>query len=182
MVRLGKGQAILGGYNGDYQAKIYSMTCSNRNCIILLLDRELSVPKGWFVAIPIPDTISGCITGGKKYFQKKPKRSIQANICLTPQIQTASSGHGSGTVFAKITTTIAIVLLMGGTAVDPVSIENSAQNANAKLETLTKSQMQEQETASAMMRPTLKAAILMAGTAVEPVSIPSTVLNVSASG
>ena len=72
MVRLGKGQAILGGYsNGNYQAMIYSMTCSNRNCIISLLDRELSDPKSDFVAIPIPDTISGCITGGKKYFQKK---------------------------------------------------------------------------------------------------------------
>ena len=77
MVRLGKGQAILGGWsNGDYQAKIYSMTCSNRNCIVSLLDRELSVPKGYFVAIPIPDTISGCITGGKKYFPKNPKRSL----------------------------------------------------------------------------------------------------------
>ena len=76
MVRLGKGQAILGGQeNGDYQAKIYSITCSNRNCIISLLDRELSVPKYGFVAIPIPDTISGCITGGKKYFQENPKRS-----------------------------------------------------------------------------------------------------------
>ena len=65
MVRLGKGQALLGGrtYQDD-QAKIYSLTCSNRNCIISLLDRELSVPKGYFVAIPIPDTISGCITGG----------------------------------------------------------------------------------------------------------------------
>ena len=182
MVNLGKGQAILGGDSGGvFQAKIYSITCSNRNCIISLLNRELSVPKGYFVAIPIPDTISGCITGGKNIFQN-PKRSIQANICLTPQIQTASSEHGLGTVFAKITTTIAIVLLMGGTAVDPVSIENSAQNANAKLETLTKSQMQEQETASAMMRPTLMAASLMAGTAVELVSIPSTVLNVSALG
>jgi hypothetical protein len=71
MVRLGKGQAILGGLsNDDYQAKIYSMTCSNRNCIISLLDRELSVPKEGFVTIPIPDTISGCITGGKKYFPK----------------------------------------------------------------------------------------------------------------
>ena len=85
-------------------------------------------------------------------------------------------------VFAKITTKIVIALLMGATAVDPVSIENSAQNANAKLGTLTNSQMQELETASAMMRPTLTAATLMAGTAVEPVSIPSTVLNVSALG
>ena len=87
MVRSGKGQAILGGRsNGVYQAKIYSMTCSNRNCIISLLDRELSVPKYRFVAIPIPDTISGCITGGKKYFQKNLERSTQANICFTPQI------------------------------------------------------------------------------------------------
>ena len=71
MVRLGNGQAILGGMSyGVYQAKIYSLTCSNRNCSILPLDRELSVPKGWFVAIPIPDTISGCITGGKNYIRK----------------------------------------------------------------------------------------------------------------
>ena len=76
MVRLGKGQAILGGKNGgDFQAKIYSMTYSNRNCIILLLDRELSVPKEFFVAIPIPDTISGCITGGKNFFQKKIQKA-----------------------------------------------------------------------------------------------------------
>jgi hypothetical protein len=69
MVRLGKGQAILGGLgSSDYQAKIYSMTCSNRNCIISLINRELSVPMGDFVAIPIPDTISGCITGGKNDF------------------------------------------------------------------------------------------------------------------
>ena len=66
MVRLGKGQAILGGRSNDvYQTKIYSMGCSNRNCTISLLNRELSVPKYEFVAIPIPDTISGCITGGK---------------------------------------------------------------------------------------------------------------------
>ena len=65
---------------------------------------------------------------------------------------------------------------------DPVSIENSAQNANAKLEKLTKSQMQEWEMASVMMRPMLKTVSLMAETAVEPVSIPSTVMNVSALG
>ena len=71
MVRLGKGQAILGGRSQIvYQAKIYSMTCSNSNCIISLLDRELSGPLIDFVAIPIPDTISGCITGGKNYLQK----------------------------------------------------------------------------------------------------------------
>ena len=46
-------------------------------------------------------------------------------------------------VFAKITTTIAIVLLMEETAVDPALIKNSVQNVNAKLETLTKSSMQE---------------------------------------
>ena len=89
MVKLGKGQAILGGQNdGDIQAKIYSMTCSNRNCIILLLDSELSVPKNRFVAIPIPDTISGCITDGRNIFQKNPPKYVyvQANISFTPQI------------------------------------------------------------------------------------------------
>ena len=61
MVRLGKGQAILGGQNQvAMQAKIYSMTCSNKNCIISLLDRELSSPKYAFVAIPIPEYRKNC--------------------------------------------------------------------------------------------------------------------------
>jgi hypothetical protein len=65
MVKLGKGQAILGGGSqSGYQNKIYSMNCYNRNCLITLLSSELSVPKGLFVAIPIPDTIAGCISGG----------------------------------------------------------------------------------------------------------------------
>ena len=89
MVRLGKGQAILGGNsNIGYQSKIYSMTCSDRNCMISLLNRELKVPKEYFVAIPIPDTISGCITGGKNYFQKKTQNLyvyVQPNICFNPQ-------------------------------------------------------------------------------------------------
>jgi hypothetical protein len=74
MVKLGKGQAILGGLSyAGHQATICSMTCSNRVCIISLLDRELSVPNKGFVAIPIPDTISGCITGGKNFFPKNFK-------------------------------------------------------------------------------------------------------------
>ena len=84
MVRLGKGQAILGGRsNGIYQTKIYSMGCSNSNCIISLLNRELTVPRYNFVAIPIPDTISGCITGGKYDFQKKLKSSLQKKLFFT---------------------------------------------------------------------------------------------------
>ena len=87
MVRLGKGLVILGGVSlgGHHQAKIYSMVFSNRNCNILLLNRKLSGPKSGFVAIPIPDTISGCITGGKKYFQKSPKRRI-----CTPTVYTTT--------------------------------------------------------------------------------------------
>ena len=75
MVRLGKGQAILGGSSNEVydNSKIYSMTCSNRDCTISLLTRELSVPRGIFVAISIPDTFSGCITKGKSDFKKKPK-------------------------------------------------------------------------------------------------------------
>ena len=76
MVRLGKGQALIGGNS------IYSMGCSNRNCIISLLNRELSVPRYNFVAIPIPDTISGCITGGKNYFWKLTLKSSIKLACV----------------------------------------------------------------------------------------------------
>jgi hypothetical protein len=68
MVQLGNGQAIIGGFgNGGFQDKIQLFRCTNRNCSIQLLDQELSLPREWFVAIPIPDTLSGCITGGKKF-------------------------------------------------------------------------------------------------------------------
>ena len=67
MVQLGNGLAIIGGYNGNgqNQDKIYLFSCKNRNCSIHLLDQMLSLSRYWFVAIPIPDTLSGCITGGK---------------------------------------------------------------------------------------------------------------------
>ena len=77
MVRLSKGQAIFGGKSNGvsvYHSKIYLMTCSNRNCTIILLNRQLSVPKGFFVAISVPDTITGCITDGKNDFQIKPQK------------------------------------------------------------------------------------------------------------
>ena len=74
MVRLGKGQAIIGGRSKQFQFgasnKIYSLTCSNRHCTISLLNRELSVARSNFVAIPIPDEMAGCITGGKNSFHK----------------------------------------------------------------------------------------------------------------
>ena len=66
MVLLGKGLAIIGGYgNETAQDKIHLLSCMNRNCSISTLSQELSMPRYWFVAIPIPDTITGCITGGK---------------------------------------------------------------------------------------------------------------------
>ena len=79
MVPLIHGQAVIGGEStvngvqiiGDYstgeaQNKIYFLTCSNMICTISTLSQELSVPRYWFVAIPIPDSMSGCISGGKK--------------------------------------------------------------------------------------------------------------------
>ena len=72
MVQLGNGQAIIGGFgNGNTnligQDKIYLFSCMERNCSIHQLSQELSLPRYSFVAIPIPDTSSGCITGGKKF-------------------------------------------------------------------------------------------------------------------
>ena len=70
MVELGNGQAIIGGgRSGIVQDKIYLFSCKDRGCSIHQLDQILSLPRYWFVAIPIPDTLSGCITGGKKLNQ-----------------------------------------------------------------------------------------------------------------
>ena len=67
MAGLDEGQAIFGGDNWyEYQKKIYFLTCSNRNCKIEALTKELSVPKSGIMAIPIPDTIAECISSGKK--------------------------------------------------------------------------------------------------------------------
>ena len=72
MVQLGNGLAIIGGWGDGHgiQAKIHLLNCMNRKCSISTLNQELSVPRQWFLAIPIPDTIAGCISGGKKC-QKK---------------------------------------------------------------------------------------------------------------
>ena len=76
MAKLGRGQAIIGGLvdlgglaNRVISQAIYHMTISNGNCLISLLNRELSFPYENFVAIPITDTISGCITESK-YLKK----------------------------------------------------------------------------------------------------------------
>ena len=61
MVPFGSGQAIIGGEgDGGVQRKIYHLTCSQRICNIQQMTQELSVPRGYFVAIPIPDHLSGC--------------------------------------------------------------------------------------------------------------------------
>ena len=68
MVPLGLGQAILGGRNDNFQndlTKIYTLTCSQRICQISLFGNELSLHRHSFVAIPIPDDISGCISKSK---------------------------------------------------------------------------------------------------------------------
>ena len=66
MVPLGSGQAIIGGYgNGEDQGKIYNFTCANRECKITKMSQELAIPRTRFVAIPIPDDLSGCTWEGK---------------------------------------------------------------------------------------------------------------------
>ena len=68
MVQLGNGLAIIGGHGAGYgpQDKVHLLICINRNCSISILSQELSAPREWFLAIPIPDTIAGCISGGKR--------------------------------------------------------------------------------------------------------------------
>ena len=67
MVTLGLGQAILGGRgtNDVIQNEIYHFTCYQGDCTISSLNQLLDVPRAYFVAIPIPDSISGCISDSK---------------------------------------------------------------------------------------------------------------------
>jgi hypothetical protein len=92
MVQLGNGQAIIGGYgNEGFLDKIQLFRCMNRNCSIQQLDQELSMPLFQFVVIPIPDTLSGCITGGKK-FHKIYQVSLQFKTCPNLSFFRVSAG------------------------------------------------------------------------------------------
>ena len=63
---MGNGQGIFGGFNGHIaQTKIYHMTCVSGECKISKLYRELSVPRGYLLVVPVPDSISGFCAEGK---------------------------------------------------------------------------------------------------------------------
>ena len=70
MVPLGNGQAICGGRFGDastiaeYSNQIILLTCSNKRCKMEILPQKLLVSMAFFIMIPIPDTISGCVSKG----------------------------------------------------------------------------------------------------------------------
>ena len=73
MVPLSNGQAILGGiyfnkgieYQIEWNPNIYFLTCSNLECNIQTMTQTASFLATYFVAIPIPDDMSGCIFRGK---------------------------------------------------------------------------------------------------------------------
>ena len=67
---LGKGQAIFGGHNNyTSQNKIYVINCFSGECLISQLKQEISAPRSLSMVIPLPDTISGCVTGGTLPFK-----------------------------------------------------------------------------------------------------------------
>ena len=70
MVVLGLGQVIIGGYDSNFigQSKIYHLKCSQHNWDVTVLVKELSIPRGDFMAITIPDKIAGCISESKFRF------------------------------------------------------------------------------------------------------------------
>ena len=65
MVPLELGQAIIGGETDTRTNKIYHLECSQETWYLSKLEAELSIARESFVAIPIPDFLSGCITEGK---------------------------------------------------------------------------------------------------------------------
>ena len=72
MVPLSDGQVILGGRyykksgkTKEWNPNIYFLTCSNLECNIQTMTQTASFLAHAFVAIPIPDDMSGCIFRGK---------------------------------------------------------------------------------------------------------------------
>ena len=70
MVALGLGQAIIGGKNDlltttIYSKKIYHLERSRGDFAISRILSELSIPLASFMAIPIPEFFSGCISEGE---------------------------------------------------------------------------------------------------------------------
>ena len=75
MVPLGEGQVIMGGL-ADFgiidnefamQNKMYLIVCANRICVLSTMTQELTIHRRFFIVIPIPDAISGCISNGKVF-------------------------------------------------------------------------------------------------------------------
>ena len=121
MVQLGNGLAIIGGYgDGIVQAKIHLLSCMNRNCSISTLSQKLSVPRRWFLAIPIPDTIAGCISAGKKFKKEVPDLFMILNLFSPKLFQSVSWLLLLEMGTAMTIPIICIVTLMEETAVDRV--------------------------------------------------------------
>ena len=70
MITLGHGQAILGGSDDDFafQSKIYIIKSSQNIWDVTTLVKELSIPRENFLAIPIPDHLSKCISESRLKF------------------------------------------------------------------------------------------------------------------
>ena len=64
MVSLGLGQALIGGQDSydNFQSMIYHLTCHLEVCIFSTMNQKLSVARAYFLAIPIPDSMSSCIS------------------------------------------------------------------------------------------------------------------------
>ena len=127
MVQLGNGQAIIGGAGDQMhdtvqflyvQFKIHLLNCMNRNCSISTLSQELLVPREFFLAIPIPDTILECITGGKKCLQKVPNSFVIQSLFSPKFFQSASWLLLLETDTVTTTPTTCIVNLTEETAAD----------------------------------------------------------------
>ena len=98
MVPLSNGQAILGGIffiygimdQDEWNPNIYFLTCSNLECNIQTMTQTASFLATYFVAIPIPDDMSGCIFRGKLieltikdvFFLKNTKKNQEFSIII----------------------------------------------------------------------------------------------------
>ena len=66
IVKIGRDLVVLGGVYGgvvlgfDFSDSLFKLSCTNNKCQWETLPQKLSVPRGMFVSIPIPDNFIKC--------------------------------------------------------------------------------------------------------------------------
>jgi hypothetical protein len=56
----GQGVIVIGGYSNEVQSSMYKLICDQLGCKWSEMEQQLQIPRSYFVAMLIPDTLANC--------------------------------------------------------------------------------------------------------------------------